>query len=288
MSRTMRFIFLNFLKLFSRFRVILSEAKDLALDSSAFGLRMTLVLGILVIKISPAWAWNSEDQRIFLKANQDYQKAKFQEAANGYKQLAEKHSNVGIFFFDLGNSLYRLGSIGSSLLAYERALALDPRNEDLRYNLNYVRGQLEFKMEDKRNWYLKFLDGFLRFFKSEEIIFLAGFIFLLFISTWVFSLFFRPNSSWGTGRKGLLVLSLISIGLASLKQGQSRFMSDAIVMQKDAEVRFGPSDSDQIAFKLGEGLKVYVVDRREDWSRVFLTNGETGWMKNSQITEVHQ
>jgi SH3-like domain-containing protein len=37
---------------------------------------------------------------------------------------------------------------------------------------------------------------------------------------------------------------------------------------------------------MGEGIKVFVMDRREDWSRVLLTNGESGWVRDSDIAEV--
>ena len=70
------------------------------------------------------------------------------------------------------------------------------------------------------------------------------------------------------------------------KQIDTSVMRDAIVMSKEAEVRYGPSENDQVAFRLGEGLKVYVVDHREDWSRVILVNGDGGWVQSNQIAEV--
>ena len=80
-----------------------------------------------------------------------------------------------------------------------------------------------------------------------------------------------------------LVLSILTF---AAKRVEVRVMRDAIVMVKKAEARFGPSDGDRVAFRLGGGLKVFVVDHRGDWSRIILTSGEDGWIKNSQIAEV--
>jgi SH3-like domain-containing protein len=59
-------------------------------------------------------------------------------------------------------------------------------------------------------------------------------------------------------------------------------------MTKECEARYGPSAHDQVAFRMGEGIRVFLVDRREDWSRVLLTNGESGWVRNGDIEEIGQ
>ena len=70
------------------------------------------------------------------------------------------------------------------------------------------------------------------------------------------------------------------------KHVETHIIRDAIVLAKEAEVHYGPSIHDQVAFRLGEGLKVYVLDSRKDWSRILLNNGESGWVKNKEIAEV--
>jgi len=51
-------------------------------------------------------------------------------------------------------------------------------------------------------------------------------------------------------------------------------------------VRYGPSSGDQVAFRVGEGIKAYVVDRSEGWSRIILVDGQGGWVRGNQIAEV--
>ncbi len=245
-----------------------------------------LALGLGAALPTLLWAFEASDIRIFKKANEDYQEGRFQAAAETYEELAARYPNTAVFFYNLGNARFRLGASGASLLAYERALALSPRNGDIRRNLNYVRGLLEYKIEDKRNWYLKALEAVLKFFTFNEILFVSLLLFGLFLSGWLWALSSRRGAPWGPTRKTLLILSLIFSALLSAKKMQMDVWRDAVVVAKQAEIRYGPSDTDQVAFRLGEGLKVYVVDRREDWSRALLWNGESGWVKNNQIAEV--
>ena len=75
--------------------------------------------------------------------------------------------------------------------------------------------------------------------------------------------------------------------MAGIKTYVSRILQEAIVLDPNAAVHFGPAEEDQIAFRLGEGLKVRVIDHREDWSRIYLVNGESGWMQNSDIGTIY-
>ena len=234
----------------------------------------------------PAFAWTGEEAAQFQKANQNYRAGKFAEAASVYQRLSEKNHEIAALFYNLANSLYRQGSVGPAILAYERARLIEPRDGDILYNLNYARSLLEYRIEDKRNWYLRAAEKVLEYFTEKEIYLLAISVYALLMASWAFVLFFRRGLPWGGGRKTLTVLFLLFITLAAAKHLESRVIRSGVVVAKSAEVHYGPSADDQIAFRLGEGLRVYVLERRSDWSRVLLVNGETGWISNDQINEV--
>ena len=252
-------------------------------------IKITLLLwtACLFLAAGAASAARSEDAVRFEKANRYYREGKFQEALSIYNELAEKYPDSAPFFYNLGNSYHRTKNPGAAILAYERALLASPRDRDIRYNLNYVRGLLEYRIEDKRNWYLGAAEKALGYFREKEVAFLASGTFLLFAGSWAFALFFRRNFGWGNIRKTLLIFFAFFLVLWAAKKVQTHLIGEAVVMVRDAQVRYGPSETDQIAFRLGEGLKVYVLDHREDWSRVLLTNGESGWMKDTDIAKIH-
>jgi tetratricopeptide (TPR) repeat protein len=248
---------------------------------SGFWLLVTLPLFA-----ATAWSWTADDVSQFKKANASYRQGQYNDAVAGYKALIEKHPEAAILYYNLGNSYHRLSKRGEALLAYERARLYSPRDADIEGNLAYVRGLLEYRVEDKRNWYFRAGEKLLETFTVKEVNMACLFLYFLFIISWSFSLFSRREDIWDWRRKTLLVLTAVSFVLVLLKQVDTSIMRDAIIMSKEAEVRYGPSENDQVAFRLGEGLKVHVMDHREDWSRVVLVNGDGGWVNNDQIDEV--
>lgn len=248
-----------------------------------------LAVWVMAVVCAPAlWAWSSDALARFDEANQLYQADKFEPAARLYEKLAQEYPETAAFPFNLGNSYYRLGEVGKAILAYERAKMRDPRNQDIRKNLEYVRGLIEYRVADKRNWYLRAGEIFLDHFTEREIAFLWLSVYFLFGASWAFVLFFRPGAPWGWRRKFLLMALVVFLLLDVAKKAETRVVRGAVVMAKQADVRYGPSGDDQVAFRVPEGLRVDVHSRREDWSRITLVNGESGWVPNNQIEEVLQ
>ncbi|MCM8775684.1 MAG: tetratricopeptide repeat protein [Candidatus Omnitrophica bacterium] len=241
----------------------------------------------LLVMTAACRAWTRDDLSQFKKANQAFREGRYEDAAAIYTDLTEKYPDTATFYYNLGNSLYRMGVLGRALLNFERARFFEPRNGDIRYNLNYVRGFLEYQIEDKRNWYLKFAEIVLEQFTEKEAVFLLLSAYFIFMASWLVVLIFRHGAPWGWKRKTLFALFMIVVIVNVAKHIETRVIRDAVVLDKRVEVRYGPSVSDQVAFRLGEGLRVYVLDSREDWSRILLVNGESGWVKNSQIAKIH-
>ena len=246
---------------------------------------------ILILWITPAplaMAWPQSDNSDFSKAAEAYRQGRFDEALTGYSKLLEKYPHNPELLYNTANTYYRKQDIGQAILYYEKAKVNNPRDLDIQYNLKFVNSQLEYSVKDTRNWYLRALEYVLNLVTHSEVMLLALALYFFFVLAWVFVLYFRPDHPWGWIRKTLLISFLCSFVLVGLKGVQAYMIRDAVVVSKEAEVRFGPSSTDQVAFRLGEGLKVYVVDHHSDWSRILLANSDTGWVKNSEIAEVLQ
>lgn len=232
------------------------------------------------------WALNAADQAQFEKANEAYRTSNFKEAVRLYEALKDHHPHQAVFSFNLGNALFRDGQLGQAILEYERARMASPRDSDIRSNLRYARSLLEYRIEDKRNWYVKAGESLLRYFREQEIRLVLFTTYFIFMAAWIFCLYFRRGEPWGWFRKTLLALVVLSGLLAAAKHVETHVIREAIVVAKQAEVRFGPSLDSQVAFRLGQGLAAYVVDTRQDWSRVLLVNMESGWVQSKDIAEV--
>ena len=226
----------------------------------------------------------SEDMpSIFQKANAEYRGADYVQAGSLYESLIAKGAKDANVYYNLGNVYFKQNRTGVAVLNYERALRLHPRDRDIRANLAYVKGLLEYRIEDKRNWYLKTLENLLGIFTFEEMGIVSLTLGLSFWMSWLVILFLRPDGVWGWKIKTLMMIALMAFSLWLFKGVQAQTIQEAVVLKSQASVRYGPSYKDQIAFKLGEGMKVRVKKTEGEWSRVILVNGETGWMAQEEI-----
>lgn len=228
-------------------------------------------------------AAGEDNATIFRQANAAYRGGDYAKAVSLYESLTSwdwKRANV---FYNLGNAYFKQKKLGLAILNYEKAKRLSPLDRDLLANLAYVRGLLEYRIEDKRNWYLKMMERTLVAFTPQQIgIVSLSFVFLFLVS-WAVSLYHKPASGWGWRRKILLITAAACFSLWLSKGIHQATIREAVVIKDQAAVRYGPSYKDQISFKLGEGIKVRVKKTEGEWSRVILINGETGWMVHEEI-----
>ena len=241
---------------------------------------MILFFAVTIFSSKNVFALSLED------ANRNYKTGNYEQAVLDYKELSKEHSNQADIFYNLGNSYFRIGERSKAILSYEKALTLKPRDKDILHNLSYVRELLEYRVEDKRNWYVKICQKLLGALTNKEAYFLAFFICFLFLLSACTHLFFRKFVFWNWYNKMLFLLGVVVLVVAGAKYVTSDHISDGIVISDKIPVRYGPSTHDQIAFRLGSGLKVFILEKRKEWSRILLVNGESGWVKNSEIGEV--
>jgi Ca-activated chloride channel family protein len=94
-----------------------------------------------------------EDSRIaYNLGNAHYKEGKFQEALQAYSQSALDEKNPDILrksIYNTGNTMVKLGKLEEAESAYKKVLSLDPSDMDAKYNLEYVRQQLEKKEEQE-------------------------------------------------------------------------------------------------------------------------------------------
>ncbi len=237
----------------------------------------------LLIQTIPLFAQAENPAVIFQKANTSYQNGDYTGAISAYESLIDKNWNRSNVYYNLGNAYFKEKKLGLAILNYERAKRQSPRDRDIAANLAYVRGLLEYRIEDKRNWYLKAGGAALAFFTIREIGIISLSLGFLFWMTWGISLYFQKNKPWGSVRKTLLIVTVGSFSLWMIKSLHDAAFQEAVALKSQAAVRYGPSHKDQVAFKLGEGIKVQLSNKAGEWRQVVLPNGETGWMNQEDM-----
>ncbi|MFH1618460.1 MAG: tetratricopeptide repeat protein, partial [bacterium] len=67
-----------------------------------------------------------------------YRDGKFEEAASAYRQALAADPGNPYLHYNLGNAFFKSGKPGSATASYARAFRLMPRDADIRYNLDYA------------------------------------------------------------------------------------------------------------------------------------------------------
>lgn len=101
--------------------------------------RIFIALVIALLSFQGAAAANSE---LISQADSAYNADDFQMAAQLYLGAIKQEGPSAKLYYNLGNSYYRLGQNGKAILSYERALRLDPTDEDARTNLEFVNSHI--------------------------------------------------------------------------------------------------------------------------------------------------
>ena len=87
---------------------------------------------------------------LFKKGNQSYEEGRFEQAIEEYEKILDLGIKNFKVFYNLGNAYFRQNQLGRAILNYRRALALQPRDEDTKANLSFVKLFTLDKIEEQK------------------------------------------------------------------------------------------------------------------------------------------
>jgi tetratricopeptide (TPR) repeat protein len=220
---------------------------------------------------------NSTAAMAFLdQAISAYNRNDFAAARDAYETLAQEGWGDAALYADLGNAYSRLGAAGRARLWYERALALEPRNEDARYNRDLLLERLGLKEDSSpplAPW-------------TEDLSWTFALLNALFFAALGWRFLKGPNEVawWAACGTGLALLAAGTLaGIARSQAGEAW----SVVTSPRAEARTAPSEEASVGFILPEGQKLALLGSSGDWREVGLTaQGLKGWVKTGDIEPV--
>lgn len=224
----------------------------------------------------------ADEAGLFEQAAAKYKAADFKAAAALYQKQIATGSPSAAAYYNLGNSVLRMGQKGMAMVYYERALKADPRDKDARWNIQVLKASLVDRIEDvQTNIILEPVKNVLDHINADELAIAFSVSLALFSLGMMLSVFVPAAKGLFSSLKALALIGLFVSGAFF---GWKVWLTKdplAVVQDKEVIARYGPSDQESKALVLHEGAIGKIIDESGDWVYLQLANKNMGWIRKS-------
>ncbi len=229
----------------------------------------------------------SQNKALFSEATELYNNGEYSAAIENYKKILENGEHSASLYFNLGNCYYKLNSIGPSIYYYEKALLLDPHNREIQNNLAFAQNmRLDAIEEVPTTEISKIYKSVVGLLSYDQWAYLAVGLVFLFVLAYMAYYFLRPaNQKRAAFISSMLSLALCAVSVLMAYLGYQQYKNDdpAIVFEKEVNVSSEPNTNSSTIFTIHEGTKVNILDELDDWKRIRIADGQTGWLLSDNI-----
>ncbi len=240
---------------------------------------------LFILWSGSAWA-QPDPAGVFSRANAEYQKGNYAEAARIYAQALESGVESGPLYYNLGNACFKQKQLGEAIYYWEKSLQKSPRDREARENLELANLLIVDRLEIPQDPFpIRVLSGALKLLTVRQNGWLALLLFLAANVLFSVHLFTHNRFSSRALAVGLAAAALCVLLAASLawKTYDRDFRKKGIVVEPASDVRSGPGLENITVFTIHEGLKVRVHGSSDGWRQISLPNGWTGWIRQSDL-----
>ncbi len=250
---------------------------------------MNRLIGTIAALFIVLLASEAKDFQDLLKqGNEHYLNGEYELSVESYRSIVDSGYASAELYFNLGNACYKSHNITMALVNYERAHILNPKDAEIQHNLEVAREFVVDRIEVLPEFFLwKAWVGFVKSFDADiwAIMSLAAFILaLVLFLVYFFSgrMEVRKITFW-TG----VLFAFLFLSTFLFAAQQNRLITkhnQALILTPSVAIKSSPDEnSGTDLFLLHEGTKVTVEDELGDWREVVLSDGNRGWLKESDL-----
>ena len=248
-----------------------------------------LALAAIALVLGQGQARADRVDEAWRRGNDAYLHGDYAAAVAAYEEVDRQGPSSADVAFNLGDAYFHKGALGPSIWAFERALSVDPNDDDARYNLDTARklaarrAQDRIEGEDKDPLWIRLVGGVA---PSTTTWFFAalylGFFAALIARRWARGEW-RPALTAGAAvlAAGALLTGALLAGRVYLDR-----IPFGVLLPDEVAVKEGADTNYRTSFDAHAGLRVRIVDRDQDWVRVRLANGLEGWVRAQDIGRI--
>lgn len=259
-----------------------------------FSIFKLILLMILILSCQTLRA-----ESVALKGDNAYNKADYQAALKYYNEALEKDGSSTELYYNIGNTYYRLGNLGRAVLSYERALKIDPSNDDARVNLKFVKSQIKNKPEDDSSYLNNVHKKIISLMSPNAWAWVAFVIFVLLMTLVALYIFTANINLRKVGFFGGMIMLCVFIYTLAIAYNSSNEVNEhesAVVIVPTSYLSSIPASKDksQKVVPIHEGITIMIIDSiatPEDpisrmWYNVKINNATSAWVRGSDIERI--
>ena len=230
---------------------------------------------------------NGQNETLFNKGTEAYNQADYNMAIESYLAILEKGEHSAELYYNLGNSYYKLNQIAPSIYYYEKALLIKPNDPEIINNLGYAQNMtldaIETIPETGLSKIYERVVGVLTFdqWGYAAILFIMLFV-LLYITFYYLQYATQKRIAFISGML-CLVLAITTTIIAFMSYEDFKADQPAIVFSNEVIIKSEPNERSQEVFRLHEGTKLNVLEELNDWKKIQIVDGQTGWLTSENI-----
>ena len=247
---------------------------------------------VIIYLIFSGLIFSQDNNKEYFNAGVElYNNGKYNEAINQFQSIIENGEHSEVLYFNLGNSYYKINDIANSIYFFEKALMLNPNNNDVLNNLSFSQNMLIDKIEKlPANQILDFFNFISKILNVQQWLMIGILLFYVFLAT--FLLYFFSTKTNLKRNYFTLSLILFSLAVVFIFSGINQFENNkntvsAIIFEKKIDFRTEPNSRSEVLFDLHEGTKVVVKEELNEWCLVEIKDGNKGWVELKSIKKIN-
>ena len=249
-------------------------------------MKKTVLLLLAVLFSAVGMAQHGNDW--FEQANQAYNEGNYEQAMMAYNAIVAEGLESAELYYNIGNTYYKMRQYPKAILYYEKALKLNPGDEDIRTNLEIANLAVVDKINVvPQSFIARWWNGMETSLSADGWACVSVVAFALFLICLFVFLMARSTSLRKTGFfVGLLVAVCLvfSVVFAVGNYRDLKYQDEAIVMTPTVTVKSSPSENSVDLFVLHEGTKVRITGESNGWNQIKIADGSVGWLQAETMT----
>ncbi len=247
-------------------------------------------IGVLMVAfIFGVSAYLSGQADDFKKGLALFENKNYEASAEKFESILQTGQSSSELYYNLGNAYFQNKEAVKAILNYEKALKLNPRFVEAKFNLKIALEENNNEMIEVPDFFLTKIWRNIHTIASSNV---WSILFLISFWTTVACFIFWLLGKVRKQKKQaflfgllLLVIAIFSFFLSSSQYEWETSDDSALVMVENLKLKSAPEAENKPILDLQPGTKLYFIDKIGEWYKVKLKNGQIGWLKGEHGLE---